>query len=315
MTLSNVRRIVPQRLLIYASLIYVVSSWALNTVLVKQAVAQIDPLAFTFLRFLVMSPLAFLLVRLAGERVRIARKDLPMLVLCGAGGYGVYQYFWMLGLARTTPFASALLSAMAPIFTLAIVAAFGHERVRSGRWFGTVIALAGIAVYEGVFAGHAAFRAGDVLTLCGAVTFATYNVVSARLLDRYTPLTLMAITMTMGTLMLVPGGVPALLRTDLGHVGADVWWRLVYATLFPVLLTYPVWSWAITRLGAGRVSIFAFLTPVLAGILSVPILHADFAPYQLVGGAICLFGMLLANALGRVSLTSLWAQRTMPLER
>ncbi len=305
----------PSRLLIYASLVYVVFSWALNTVLVKQAVVHIDPLAFTFLRFLAMSPLAFLLVRLAGERVHVTRKDLPLLLVCGACGYGVYQYFWIIGLAHTTPFASALLSAMAPIFTLGIVAALGHERVRSGRWLGAAIALAGITIYEGAFAGHAAFRLGDVLTLGAAITFAIYNVVSARLLNRYTPLSLMAITMVLGTLMLAPGGVPALLRTDFSHLGLDVWGRLVFATLIPILLTYPVWSWAITRLGAGRVSIFSFLTPVLAGLLSVPILHSTFAPYQLVGGAICLGGMLLANVLGRVSLTALWAQRTLPLER
>lgn len=309
------RRTVSQRLLIYGSLFYVVFAWALNTVLVKQAVVHIDPLAFTFLRFLAMSPLSFFLVRLAGERVRIARRDIPLLIVCGAGGYGVYQYFWILGLARTTPFASALLSAMAPIFTLAIVAAFGHERVRSGRWLGSAIALIGIAVYEGVFAGKAAFRLGDALSLCAALTFAIYNVVSARLLNRYTPLALMAITMTMGTLMLAPGGIPALVHTDLTRLGFDVWWRLIFAAVFPVLLTYPVWSWAITRLGAGRVSIFSFLTPVLAGLLSVPILHSTFAWYQLLGGAVCIAGMLLANVLGRVSLTALWAQRTMPLER
>lgn len=309
------RRTVSQRLLVYGGLVYVVFAWALNTVLVKQAVVHIDPLAFTFLRFLAMSPLSFLLVRLAGERVRVTRKDIPLLIVCGAGGYGVYQYFWILGLARTTPFASALLSAMAPIFTLAIVAVLGHERVRSGRWLGSAIALLGIAVYEGVFAGKAAFRIGDALSLCAALTFAIYNVVSARLLNRYTPLVLMAITMTMGTLMLAPGGIPALAHTDLTRLGFDVWWRLIFAALFPVLLTYPVWSWAITRLGAGRVSIFSFLTPVLAGLLSVPILHSTFAWYQIVGGAVCIAGMLLANVLGRVSLTALWAQRTMPLER
>jgi drug/metabolite transporter (DMT)-like permease len=252
---------------------------------------------------------------MAGERVTVARRDIPLLLLCGACGYGVYQYFWIIGLAHTTPFASALLSAMAPVFTLAIVAFLGHERVRSGRWLGAAIALGGIAIYEGVFAGHAAFRIGDALTLGAALTFAIYNVVSARLLDRYTPLSLLAITMAMGTLMIAPGGVPALLHTDLRHLGFDVWWRLVFAAVFPILLTYPVWSWAITRLGAARVSIFGFLTPVLAGLLSIPILHAEFAEYQLVGGAICLGGMLLANVLGRVSLTSMWAQRTLPLER
>ena len=312
---SEVRQTVSRRLPIYAGLIYVIFCWALNTVLVKQAVATVDPMAFTFVRFLIMTPLGFVLARIAGERVHVARRDVPLLLLCGACGYGLYQYFWMIGLAHTTAFASALLSATSPIFTLAIVATIRTERVRSGRWLGVALALAGVAIYEGAFAGRAAFRIGDALTLCGALTFAGYNVVSARLLDRYTPVSLLAITMAVGTLMIAPGGIAAFAHTDFATWGWQIWWRIAFATLFPILLTYPVWSWAITQLGAGRVSIFSFLTPVLAGLLSVPILHARFAHYQLAGAAICLAGMILSNVLGRVSVTSLWVQRTLPLER
>ncbi len=312
---SKLRRIVPRRLLLYVSLLYVVSAWALNAVLAKQAVLEIDPLAFTWMRFIVMTPLAFGLARIAGNRIHIERKDIPALLLCGACGYGIYQYCWIIGLKYTTPFASALLSAMSPIFTLAIVAVVGHERVRSGRWLGAVVALAGIAVFEGVFSGAARFRIGDLLTLGAALVFAGYNVLSARLLDRYTPLELLAITMAVGTLIIAPGGVPALLHTNLGAVGWDVWWRLIYATLFPVLLTYPVWSYGISQLGPGRTSIFGFLTPVVAGILSVPLLHASFASYELLGAAICLGGMLASNLVGHISLTAMWAQRTLPFER
>ncbi|MDE2480866.1 MAG: DMT family transporter [bacterium] len=305
----------PRRLLLYGSLLYVILAWALNTVLAKQAVAQMNPLAFTFTRFLVMTPLAFALARASGNRIHVARRDIPALIACGACGFGAYQYFWIVGLANTTPFASALLGALSPIFTLTIVALLGYERVRSGRWFGVAIAFLGIAIFEGAFSGAAHFRIGDLLTLCAALIFAGYNVLSARLLDRYTPLELLAITMAIGTVMIAPGGIPALLHTTFGALGWDVWWRLIYATLFPILLTYPVWSYGIGRLGAARVSIFSFLTPVLTGILSVPIVHASFPRYELVGATICIAGMLVANLLGRVSLASLWAQRTLPVER
>ncbi|HLI94753.1 MAG TPA: EamA family transporter, partial [Candidatus Baltobacteraceae bacterium] len=60
-----------RRSLTYLSLLYVVVAWALNTVLVKYAMARFDPLAFTGLRFLAMTPLGFLLARAMGERVRI----------------------------------------------------------------------------------------------------------------------------------------------------------------------------------------------------------------------------------------------------
>ncbi len=303
------------RLLTYAGLVYVIFCWALNTVLVKQAVAEIAPLAFTLLRFIVMTPLAFVLVRIARNRIHVERRDIAALIVCGACGYGVYQYFWIIGLQHTTAFASALLGAMSPIVTLAIVAIAGHERVRSGRWLGTLIAFAGITIFEGAFSGAATFRLGDLLTFLAAVSFAGYNVISARLLDRYTPLELMAITMAIGTIIIAPGGIPALLHTDLTRIGWDVWWRLGFATLFPILLTYPVWSYGITQLGAGRVSIFSFLVPVMAGLLSIPILHARFPGYELLGAAICLAGMVISNIFGRVSLTGMWAQRTLPFER
>ncbi|HVA28946.1 MAG TPA: DMT family transporter [Candidatus Baltobacteraceae bacterium] len=287
-----------RRLLLYLGILYVVIAWALNTVLAKQAVAEIDPLAFTFMRFLVMSPLAFLFVRMAGGRIRVRRGDWPALVLCAACGFGLYQYFWVIGLKYTTPFASSLLSAMSPIFTLAIVVAFKHEHVRRSRWIGAAIALFGVAVFEGAFSGALAARVGDILTFASALVFAGYNVTSARLLNRYSVLELLAITMGIGTLMIAPGGIVALAHTNLFAVSWDVWWRLIFATIFPVLLTYPVWTRAIGILGAGRVSMFSFLTPVLTGILSVPILHAAFPGYELVGAAICLCGMLVASIKG-----------------
>lgn len=299
-----------QRIFVYASLFYVVFAWALNTVLAKQAFEIMDPIAFTFLRFLVMTPLAFLLVRIAGNRVHIERRDIWPLFVCGACGFGVYQYLWVLGLKNTTPFASALLGSLAPIVTLAIVAIAGHERVRSGRWLGALIALLGIAIFEGALNGHASFKLGDTLTFLGACVFAIYNVVSRGLLERHTPLELLAVTMTIGLLMIAPAGIPALAHTNLFALPWDLWWRLIYATLFPVLLTYPVWSFGISKLGAGPASIFSFLTPVLTGILSVPLVHAQFPMHEVVGAAVALGGMLLSYTLAHVSFSEVWLQRT-----
>lgn len=303
------------RLPVYAALFYVVFCWGLNTVLIKHALAEISPLAFMSLRFLIMTPLALFLLRLSGEKLHLEKRDLPLLIACGACGYGVYQYLWVLGLANTTPFASALLGAFAPIMTLALLAVAGHERVRSGRWLGAGIALAGVAIFEGFFSGHASFRVGDALTLAAAAIFAGYNVISARLLDRYTPLNLLAITMAIGTVMIVPSGLAAIVHTNFAQISLGSWGAFAFAVLFPIMLTYPVWSWGISLLGAGRVSLFSFLTPVIAGALSIPILHAHIDAYEIVGAGICLGGMLISNLLGKTSLAALWSWRAFGVER
>jgi drug/metabolite transporter (DMT)-like permease len=262
-----------------------------------------------------MTPLAFLLARALGERVRMQRRDLPLLIGCGACGYGLYQYLWVFGLAHTTAFASALLATLAPVMTLAIVAFGGHERVRSGRWAGAAIALFGVAVFEGAFAGHATFRIGDALTLASAAVFAFFNVFSARLLDRYTPVALLVIALSFGAAMIVPGAIPQMIHQDWSKVTPLDWGVFAYAVCFPIVLTYPVWSYGISQLGAGRASLFQFGVPIAAGFLSVLLLHTTIEPHQILGAAICIFGMAVSQTLGKVSLAAMWAERTQGLER
>ena len=306
---------VRSRALIYLGLIYVVFCWALNTVILKYAFDAFDPLALMGMRFVAMTPLAFLLAKLRGERIHVLPRDIPILVVCGACGYGLYQYVWVLGLDHTTPFASALLGSLAPVFTLAIVAALGQERVRSGRWLGAVVALAGVAVFEGVFAGHTTFHLGDGLTFVAMLLFAVFNVVSARVLDRYTPMAFVAITMFIGMLFILPGSIVHMIHQNYAQIPPVDWGIFAYAVIFPILLTYPVWSYGISQLGAGRTAMFQYAAPVIAGLLSVALLRVHIETHQIVGTAICIAGMALAQMLGKQSLMALWAQRTQGVER
>ena len=303
-----------RRPLLYPGLMFVAFCWGMNVVLVKYAFSAIDPLAFTGLRFLAMTPLAFLLAYAMRQEVRFKMRDLPLLIACGACGYGLYQYLWVFGLANTSAFASSLLASLSPVLTLAIVAFSGQERVHAGRWFGAAVALFGVAVFEGAVGGHLTFRAGDALTFGAAMIFAVFNVLSAKLLDRYTPLGLVAITMTIGTLIILPGALPRMLHQNYAALPAADWWVFAYSVIFPIVLTFPIWSWGISILGAGRASLFQFTVPVLAGLLSIAILHSRIELHQIIGTAVCIGGMAISQLLGKLSLTAIWAERTVSLK-
>jgi drug/metabolite transporter (DMT)-like permease len=301
--------------MVYAGLLYVAVCWGLNVVLVKAAIDRLDPLVFATLRFVAMTPLIFGLAAATGQRVRVRKRDLALLIACAACGYGAYQYFWILGLANTSAFASSLLGATAPVFTLLIVALTGQERISAGRWTGAGIALAGIAVFEGAFAGHATFRLGDALTLLSSISFAGYNVLTARLVGRYPPIVLVAITMTIGTLMIAPAGAFRLPHVDLTHLGWAVWGPFAFAVVFPIVLTWPVWNYGIAQIGAARAGLFGFLVPIVAGFASIWILGSHLEAHQITGAAICLAGMAIAIVLGRLSIAGIWSERSSPLER
>jgi drug/metabolite transporter (DMT)-like permease len=309
------RRDVRSRAFVYVGLFYVAVCWGLNVVLVKAAIDRVDPLVFTAFRFVAMTPLIFGLAAATGQRVRVRRRDVPWLIACAACGYGAYQYFWIFGLANTSAFASALLGATAPVFTLLMVAFMGSERISAGRWIGAAIALAGIAVFEGAFAGHATFRLGDALTLLSSLSFAFYNVLTARLVGRYPPIVLVAITMTIGMLMIAPVGALRLHGVNFAHLGWAVWGPFIFAVVFPIVLTWPVWNYGIAQIGPARAGLFGFLVPIVSGFAAIWILGSRLQPHQLTGAAVCLAGMALSLVLGRISVAGILTERTLPLER
>jgi drug/metabolite transporter (DMT)-like permease len=98
-------------------------------------------------------------------------------------------------------------------------------------------------------------------------------------------------------------------------VPAADWGILAYSIVFPILLTFPVWSYGISQLGAGRTSLFQFGVPVIAGLLSVTLLHTRILPHEIAGAAVVIAGMAVSQLLGAVSLTAIWTQRTLPFER
>src|SRR5436190_10871675 len=89
----------------------VVGMWASTFVVTKATFAEVSPLAFAFVRFTLMTLLAFgvLLVRTRGRLQPIRRADLPLFIAAGLTGYTLYQLGFVLGLDHTSPFSSSLL--------------------------------------------------------------------------------------------------------------------------------------------------------------------------------------------------------------
>src|SRR5690348_16656565 len=113
----------------------VVGLWASTFIVTKHAFAEMTPLAFAFVRFGLMIALAFAVLAARRRSWGISRSDLPRFALAGLAGYTLYQLGFLLGLERTSPFASSLLIATVPLFTMTILAIRG-ERTAPRGWLG-----------------------------------------------------------------------------------------------------------------------------------------------------------------------------------
>lgn len=278
------------------ALLTVMLLWASTFILTKDVFAQMTPLAFAFLRFLLIIVLAFGVLAWRGRHEparywRIERSDAIWFILAGSCGYFFYQLGFVLGLDRTSPFASSLLISMMPLFALIILRLLG-ERPSSFAWFGVVVAIGGVIIFLTGQRGGGTWL-GDLLSLGSALSFALYGILNRRIVGRYPAETVSAYTLLAGGGLLLLVSAPSATQQDWGALDASAWLILLYMAVLPVYVAYILWNWAAHRRGVEIATSVELVVPIFSGILSVLFYGEEFGVAKLAGAALVLLGLVL----------------------
>ena len=277
------------------ALLAVVVMWASTFTFFKVAWREIDPVAFTSLRFGAMFLFAVAVLAFSKNRVRPRRADLPALLASGLTGYFLYQMGFVLGLDRTTALASAILISTHPIFSVMAAWVIGRQRPSRSELAGVLIGFLGVAIFLRGWEAFAAARPGDLLSLGAAAAFGVYGVVNQSLGTSLPPRELMAYGVAIGGLLVTVVGIPAMLSQDWTAVGLPAWTILVYATVGPVYLAYVMWNWAIRQRGIPRTVVYGFLVPVLGGAIAVVVLNEAPTPERVIGALVVVLGLIVTR--------------------
>ena len=78
-------------------------------------------------------------------------------------------------------------------------------------------------------------------------------------------------------------------------VSVAAWTSLFYMALFPSVISYLIYYYALSQIPASRVAAFAYLQPVLATIMAVAALGERVSGPLLAGGAVIFSGVYLAE--------------------
>jgi drug/metabolite transporter (DMT)-like permease len=285
----------PSPLLVDLGLLSVALMWASTFTVFKVAWRDMDPVAFTAVRFAAMFLFALAVLALSRSRVRPRRRDVPALIASGLTGYFLYQMGFVLGLDRTSALASAILISTHPIFSVIFMWIARKQKPRAVELAGVLLGFLGVAVFLEAWDAFATARPGDLLSLGAAAAFGGYGVINQPLTARYPSRELMAYGLAIGGLLVTVVGIPAIAAQDWSHISARSWVILAYATVGPVYLAYAIWNWAIRHRGIPRTVVYGFLVPILGGAIAVVALHEPLQAAQVVGGVLVLAGLVVTR--------------------
>lgn len=280
---------------------FVVASltWGSSFLFISVALRGLEPAQVGFGRLVVGAAVLWVMVALSRRKPQLTRRDVLMIGVAAIGLSTVPFVLIPLAQQHITSILASLLNATVPLWTAFFVALLiPHERATRTQVVGLLIGTAGIAVLLGAWDIDELPVVGAVLMLAATAFYGIGSTLSRMLLSRVneSPTTLSAVQISLSALMLLPVALiaPAPEPQALS-LGSEVLWALLALGVFGTSFAYVLYWKVIKLAGATTAASVTYVTPVVATVLGVLILHERVLWHEPVGAAVVLAGVWLAS--------------------
>lgn len=242
--------------------------------------------------------------------MRLRGRELAVMAVLGVVGVALVQWFYLVAISRLPVGLALLIEYTAPLLVALWARFVLHEEVRARVWWALLACLGGLSLVAQVGDGVVLDTIGLLAAAAAAVSLACYYLLGERLLTRRDPLSTHAWSMGFAALFwVVLQPLWTFPVATLGHdvalpgplVGAHppMWALVVWIVLLGTVLPYLLFLQGIRLLGAARAGLLGMTEPVAASATAWVVLGEAMTAVQLVGGAVVLGGIVLAETARR----------------
>lgn len=273
--------------------------WSGNFIVGRAVHDSVPPFALAFWRW------AISLLLIVGPAWPHVRRDAPVLwrhwrglAVLGALGIAAYAVLVYLGLQSTTALNGLLLQSVTPLVMMACAFALFRDPVRPLQLLAIAVSIAGVVVIvtrgEPAALHGLSLHAGDVWLLAAVLVYSLYSVL-LRIRPPVHPLSFLATTFAIGSVLLLPLYVWETVATAPFHPTLGALGAIGYLALFPGCISYLLWNRGVELIGPGAAGQYFHLLPVFGTTLAVLFLGETFQPYHGAGIVLIALGIALAT--------------------
>jgi drug/metabolite transporter (DMT)-like permease len=292
----------------YALVLAATALWGINGSFAKAALSSgLSSLRLTEVRSTGAALILVAALALTRPRsLRTTRGELPFLLLFGVVGLAFVQLLYFIAIHRLEIGVALLIQYVAPVLIALWARLVLKEPVRRRVWAALILALGGLSLVVDLWSGVALDGIGVAAALASAVTFALYILLAENAVKRRDPVSLLALGFTFAAIfwsIVQPWwSFPTEYLNDRVHLdGAvvsatlPVWALLIGVVLVGTIVPFLLLLVALRHLSATRAGVTAMFEPVAGALVAYALLGESLTEAQLVGGAIVLAGILLAQ--------------------
>ncbi len=249
--------------------------------------------------------LVYLLIR-RPHSLRFTRREAPWIALYGTLGFAMTQYLYFVAIKRLPVGIALLIEFTAPIIVALWARFVLREPVRRRVWAALALAMVGLALVAQVWGGQVLDRLGVAAAVGAALALALYFILGERMVGSRDPISLTCLAFGFGSVfwaVLAPWwhfpahilGTQISLLGNLSERHLPMWVPAIYLVIGGTLLPFTLSIGALRHLRATQVGVVGMVEPVVAALVAYLWLGEKLGWVQLVGGAVLLIGVILAE--------------------
>ncbi len=290
--------------IVYSQLLLTMFLWGLAWPVGRFLATDLPPVSIAVLRYAIVVPVLFGILKVKGQPLRLERKWIANLVIMGLFSTTLYQIFFLYGVRYAAASDDSLVIGIGPVL-IAIMASFVlKEPLTKTKGLGFIAGLAGIGVISVLSPNTDVLNRplGISLVFGGAIAYATYTVILRRFVagtrsddtsPRLSSLAILSWISLFGWLFLIP---LSLSEAPWTYTWEPVsWLGILYLAILSTVVGYFFYVEGVSKIGAGRAAIFGNLVPVFGVITSVILLGENLSPWHGVSFLLILTGVILVN--------------------
>lgn len=268
--------------------------WGSSFVAIKFAYATYPPLTLAVIRFVVATLILGGLTLLPQNRVKLEKKDVFTVAVCGLTGIMLYAVLQNIAMQWTSASSATLIIASYPIITLLMESAIYKIKLNAVKIVAILIAIVGVVILsyvkpESQVKGE---LLGIVLLIIAGVAWAVYNFMTKKVVNRYPPITLLFYSTLFGTIFLLP--LALLERGQWQQPTLLSFSMMMFLGVFCSVIAYLLYNNGLKTMAPSTITSMLNLMPIIGVFFSWLLLGEQVTARKFIGGAIVIFGVMLS---------------------
>src|SRR2546428_8793570 len=270
--------------------------WGSTWLFIKIGLVDLPPLTFAGIRFVIAFLILASLVIVRHARWPRTVADWVLIAISGALQFGLNYGLVFWGEQHISSGLAAVLQSTFPAFGLVIAHFYlPHERLTGSRVIGVLLGIVGVAVIfsdQLSIAGKMALLGSVALVL--SAFFGSYsNVLVKAYGSQIDPMVLAAGQMVFGFVPLLAIGIPTEGNPLRFHWTMMAVVSLLYLTIVGSVIAFALYYWLVRHMQVTKTMLIALVTPAVAVILGMMVLHEELNWRLYAGGACIISGIAL----------------------